>query len=177
MSSITVERIGRRSYFRGNTFQIKDRLRAAGAHWDAEQKAWWIGSDEVARKLVGEVASAPELATYAPAAGEEFVAVGGNTYPARDRLRALGGQWDATAKVWLVPASQLEAANAAVKAAPAAERSFRPTSCKQCGARPNSRGWPRIYRSGVCSDCYRDDQPTEHKFTRADGTRGSWTEY
>jgi hypothetical protein len=29
--------------------------------------------------------------------------------------------------------------------------------CKQCGASPNARGWPRIYRNGICSDCYRDE--------------------
>ena len=52
------------------------------------------------------------------------------------------------------------APDATPTAAPgAAAKPYRPTrrSCTQCGARPDARGWPRIYRSGVCSDCYRDD--------------------
>ena len=28
----------------------------------------------------------------------------GNTYPARDEIKALGGQWDASTKTWTVPA-------------------------------------------------------------------------
>lgn len=30
--SITTERIGRRTYIRGATYNVKDKLRAAGAH-------------------------------------------------------------------------------------------------------------------------------------------------
>lgn len=62
---IEIERIGRRSYLRGNTYGIKDALRAAGAHWDAEQRAWWIGSDAKARELAGQASAAQ------PAEGQE----------------------------------------------------------------------------------------------------------
>lgn len=44
MSHITLEAQGRRIYVRGNTFPIKDSLRAVGAKWDPEAKAWWAGS-------------------------------------------------------------------------------------------------------------------------------------
>ena len=27
----------------------------------------------------------------------------GNTYPIRDAIKSLGGKWDATRKVWIVP--------------------------------------------------------------------------
>lgn len=42
-SSITLEPAGTRIYIAGNTYPVKDRLRAAGAHWDGERKQWWIG--------------------------------------------------------------------------------------------------------------------------------------
>ena len=32
-----------------------------------------------------------------------MTAITGNTYPVRNELRAMGGQWDANAKAWLVP--------------------------------------------------------------------------
>lgn len=87
-SSITVERVGRRSYLRGNTYPIKDRLRSAGAHWDADQRAWWIGSDEAARKLAE--ASAPTTApsgdapkTDSAAPGPEAVVAGKAAYKGR----------------------------------------------------------------------------------------------
>jgi hypothetical protein len=55
--TITLERIGRRTYLRGDTYPIKDQLKGAGAHWDGEQRAWWIGdhgkAEEIATKAGG----------------------------------------------------------------------------------------------------------------------------
>ena len=51
-SSITTERIGRRTYFRGETFSHKEAIKNAGGHWDKDQRAWWIGSDADAQALV-----------------------------------------------------------------------------------------------------------------------------
>jgi hypothetical protein len=155
---ITYEERGRRTYVLGDTYAMKDRLRAAGCRWDPDARAWWSGKRETIVALVAELASAPEAQpAYVPAAGEAMVPVAGQTYPVRDGLRRLGGQWDAAAKAWLMPASKLAEAQALV-AAPPPEQPYRPRyqSCKQCGARPGPRGWPRIYQNGVCSDCYRD---------------------
>ena len=153
---ITISRTGRRSYLQGNTFPIKAAIKAAGGHWDSEAKAWWMSDDVAAHRIASEAASqASAHPAYVAAEGEEFVAVSGNTYPARDALRALGGHWVAAAKTWEVPVSQAAAADAAVASAPAA-KPFQHSSCRDCGARPNARGWPRIYRNGVCSDCYSD---------------------
>jgi len=83
----------------------------------------------------------------------------GNTYPVKERLRALGGKWDSTTKAWVVPDERAEEARALVAAAPkdsGKRPAYRPTRCKECGARPGPRGWPKIYRNGICSDCYRD---------------------
>ncbi len=54
-----------------------------------------------------------------------LVAVSGNTYPVRDQLRAMGGQWDKAARAWMMPEAQAEAARAIVDGAgPVAPRSF-----------------------------------------------------
>lgn len=57
--SITVERVGRRSYLRGDTMAVRGLLRSGGCHWDAEAKAWWIGAHETALQLAAECATAP----------------------------------------------------------------------------------------------------------------------
>ena len=97
--AVTLETIGRRIYARGDTYPIRNSLRAAGAHWDSGEKAWWIGTDKRA-DLEQTIASAT----------------------------------------------------------PEGPQPYRPSRCKQCGRQPNQRGWPRIYRSGICSDCYRDER-------------------
>lgn len=58
--TISIETQGRRHYLRGDTYPIKDALRAAGAHWDAEAKAWWTGQLELAQQMVEKAATTPE---------------------------------------------------------------------------------------------------------------------
>jgi predicted nucleic acid-binding Zn ribbon protein len=60
--AITVERVGRRSYFRGDTLRVRGMLRARGAHWDADHKAWWIGSHDAALALAASATAAPAQA-------------------------------------------------------------------------------------------------------------------
>lgn len=45
-----------------------------------------------------------------------FVAVTGNTYPVKDALKALGARWNASDKVWMVPAAIHAQAQAIVPA-------------------------------------------------------------
>lgn len=97
--AITLDTVGARVYLRGDTFAVKSAIKAAGGHWDADARAWWVGAakrDDIERVI-------------------------------------------ATAK-------------------PEAAEPYRPSKCRQCGARPDRRGWPRLYRSGICSDCYRDER-------------------
>lgn len=54
---ITVEQAGRRYYLRGDTYAIRDSLRAAGATWDADAKAWWTGKRETAEALIARFSS------------------------------------------------------------------------------------------------------------------------
>ena len=37
-----------------------------------------------------------------------------------------------------------------------ASQGFR--KCRECGARPNRRGYPRIYRDGRCSHCWQEER-------------------
>jgi hypothetical protein len=57
----SLELIGARLYFRGAPFGAKDRLKALGAHWDAEEHCWWIGRAKraEAERLLGELTVAP----------------------------------------------------------------------------------------------------------------------
>ena len=77
----------------------------------------------------------------------------GNTYPVKDKLRAMGGRWDALAKGWIVPDAQASAAQALVASAPKTTRAFfAPTRCKSCGC--GASRYNRIYGNGICKDCY-----------------------
>jgi hypothetical protein len=105
----------------------------------------------------------------------------GNTYPVKDALKALGAKWDADSKCWTITSAKLADAQKIVADAPAEAprvpgkcskcgKSIKepyticldckpaPRKCRECGATPNLRGWPRIYKNGVCSDCYRDER-------------------
>ena len=158
--TITLRDEGKRIYFAGNTFPAKDQIKGIGGRWDADAKAWWVTPAQRAEAvaLVTESTVAQDrVAASLPALTGKLVPVPGNTYNARTALRDLGASWDAASKAWLVDASRLTMAQDAVAAAAKAAKPFRHTRCKQCGARPNERGWPRIYKSGVCSDCYRED--------------------
>lgn len=122
--SITTERVGRRTYVRGATFPIRDALRGAGAHWDAESKAWWLGDDEKARAIAARHAvPVVEALPAAPGASvARMVLVTGNTFPVKDQLKAMGGRWNADAKGWEVPASKETEAKALVACAPVQTR-------------------------------------------------------
>ena len=81
----------------------------------------------------------------------------GDTFAIRAAIKSAGGHWDADRKAWWVGATKRAAIELAVSAAtPTASepRSYRPSRCKECGA-PADR-YRRIYRNGVCGDCYED---------------------
>lgn len=119
--TITLEHIGRRVYLRGNTYPIKREIHGIGGHWDADAGAWWVGSGK-AEDVAAIVAKVASAASALPVASGEMVPVSGNTYPVRDRLRDLGGRWDAASKTWLIPASRIDLANQAVSSATSAPR-------------------------------------------------------
>ncbi len=82
--------------------------------------------------------------------------IGGNTYPVRAALRALGGTWDAERRVWIVPSERAAEARALVSNAPRVR--YRPTRCSECGVRAGR--YTRIYgytdATALCGPCYGD---------------------
>jgi hypothetical protein len=72
------------------------------------------------------------------------ITVTGNTYPVREQLKALGGQWDATNKRWNFP----QASRAALEAidVPVGGREELWEECDKCGAEP-------VDSSGLCARC------------------------
>lgn len=59
--SITIERQGKRVYLAGDTYAVKDRIKALGGHWDEDRRAWWVGSTKIveAQSLVDNLAFTP----------------------------------------------------------------------------------------------------------------------
>lgn len=45
---MSIQSVGARLYVTGNTYPIKDQLKALGCHWDADRKQWWIGKAKAA---------------------------------------------------------------------------------------------------------------------------------
>ncbi|HKY40745.1 MAG TPA: hypothetical protein VJN18_32645 [Polyangiaceae bacterium] len=88
MTTITIQSEGRRHYLIGNTYPIKDKLRAAGAKWDSDRKAWWTGKRDLAEQLASgasaeaapaaESGSSPSASREAP--GEGAIVAGRATY-------------------------------------------------------------------------------------------------
>lgn len=66
MANITIKSEGRRHYLLGDTYAIKDKLRNAGAKWDADRRAWWTGKKDVAERFAGAAAQ-PAVSEVAPA--------------------------------------------------------------------------------------------------------------
>ncbi len=60
---IRVEKIGRRYYFRNIPFEARGMLAGQGAHWDARERAWWVGDLMKSRDLEDRL-----LRTYGPLA-------------------------------------------------------------------------------------------------------------
>ena len=70
-----------------------------------------------------------------------MVAVSGNTFPVKEKIKALGGRWNGDRKCWMVPADKADQAKALVAVAPRTKRSgfaprassgFRRFECDDC---------------------------------------------
>lgn len=57
---ITFERQGQRVYLVGDTYTIRDRIKAIGGHWDGDRRAWWVvaAKETAARQLVESLSGA-----------------------------------------------------------------------------------------------------------------------
>ena len=78
----------------------------------------------------------------------------GNTYPVRDKIKALGGIWNPVQKGWMVPADKYDEAASLVKYAPPADH-VRPVRRERRGshyARFQGGGEWYQNRRGRCED-------------------------
>jgi hypothetical protein len=64
---IKLEREGQRVYFTGDTYAIKDKIKALGGHWDGDSRRWWVGS----KKLAEAESLVAGLTATASVAGEK----------------------------------------------------------------------------------------------------------
>lgn len=60
--AIETKREGRRTYILGTVYAQRPQCKAAGATWDPDRRAWWMGDDSKARALAEQLATAPETA-------------------------------------------------------------------------------------------------------------------
>ena len=51
MNAVITEKAGRRTYFTGNTYAVREIFQYYSAKWDAERKAWWFGNKKAERIL------------------------------------------------------------------------------------------------------------------------------
>jgi len=105
--AIEIRTEGRRHYLRGDTYPLKDALRAAGCKWDADAKAWWTGKRETAEQLAAQLgassSAAPSVETaerpQAQAPGLDATVAGraqykGKTYYVAGRVARGRTHWD-----------------------------------------------------------------------------------
>lgn len=66
---VTLVKEKTRLYFVGDTYSIKDRIKALGGHWDGDRRQWWIGTGKTAQaeSLVANLSGATDSKTAAPA--------------------------------------------------------------------------------------------------------------
>lgn len=66
---MTIEKAGRRYYITGDTYSLREPLKSAGCHWDAERRAWWTSKLDVAEQFAAT--DSPAKAPSAEARAED----------------------------------------------------------------------------------------------------------
>ncbi len=61
----------------------------------------------------------------------------GNTFPVKDKLRAMGGTWNPRLKGWEVPEDKADAALALVNGSSTPSMGRKSKNCKTCGCKIN----------------------------------------
>ena len=114
----------------GDTFALREELKALGAVWDKAEKVWRITPDKLtlATALVeNQALLPPQPKGTAPiadpfeqeASGPRRVTLGkqdGATYEALDALRAVGATWDKEGRRWTIREERADYARAVLKA-------------------------------------------------------------
>jgi hypothetical protein len=134
---------------RGNTYPIRDQLKLLGGRWNADDKVWEVPASTSANALALVKAQPPKQPLPDV---KDWVAVKGNTYAAKDVLKAqYNARWDGVSKAWRVAPDKLAAAQAIVDAL--AGTSSPTKRCWECGneftfsqAKRNDGDW----KDGYC---------------------------
>ncbi len=108
--ALTIESSGRRHYLCGDTYAIRDKIKAAGFKWDPDRKCWWTGQREKAEAFLpkAERASAEkkesvdEFRTEMDRRRAEGLTLPGTACKA-DEAKRHGGVWDRRLEQWLFP--------------------------------------------------------------------------
>lgn len=115
---------------RGNTYPIREQLKALGGRWNADDKVWEVPAFNSAEARALAQSQPPKQS--APPVGAGWLPVKGNTYAVKDILKAqFNARWDGASKAWLVAPDKLAAAQNVVEAL---KGTSAPTKrCWECG--------------------------------------------
>ncbi len=66
--AVTLQREGRRVYLCGDTYPVRDRIKAIGGHWDGSGRRWWVGAEKAAEAeaIAAEAGALPAPEPGAP---------------------------------------------------------------------------------------------------------------
>lgn len=81
----STERQGQRVYLLGDTYPVKDRIKAVGGTWDGGRRAWWFGAAKAAEAeaLAKELNGGPTAAKSAKQNPSEIRLTGKGEYKGR----------------------------------------------------------------------------------------------
>ena len=120
---------------RGNTYAVREQLKALFGKWNANDKVWEVPASHAAEARTLVAAQPPQQPRLDI---RDWVPVKGNTYPVKDVLKAqFGARWDAPIKAWIVAPDKISAAQAIVPAAP----HIRSSSHSHSTSSPTKRCW------------------------------------
>lgn len=127
---------GTRITVMGNSYDHREKIKAAGGRWDGDRRIWTIppeakaklehlsglrfsgggGAPTAPAPIAAPSAQAPAapIAAIAKTPEPERISVSGNTYAHKERIKSVGGRWDGNKGVWTIPPeakARLEALN------------------------------------------------------------------
>lgn len=117
---ISTQQVGQRIYIAGNTYAVKDALKAAGCHWDGERRQWWIGAakrDKIAGLLALPLPASQDVEAERLRRDRENILgtakYAGKTYYLVGRGESERGEWVRLmfrdgSKTFFKPASEVE---------------------------------------------------------------------
>lgn len=98
---------------RGNTYNIREELKALGGRWNPEDKVWEVPSRHAAQAQALVAKQPPKTAPIVDVSG--WLRITGRTYEAKDVLKAkFRARWDGASKAWLVAPEHHAAAQSLV---------------------------------------------------------------